>query len=597
MTTKPPHWDLTNVYPGLDSPELAAAFQSVSAQTSALDNLLRSVPGPEADLSALTQAVKALLLQLDQLWTLEFTVDSYINSFVSTDSYNQSALRLQSEFEQIQVRLQQQVLRAISWIGKIAARIPQIVASDETARLHTFFLQETARQSQYLMSPELEDLAAELTLSGANAWNKMRSLIISQVGVEFELDGQVKNLSLPALINLHSHPDEGVRRRAYEAEIKAEESVKQPIAAALNGVKGAVSTLDRRRGRPDALHSALDQARIDRATLDAMLAAMQASFPVFHRYFLAKARHLGKERLDWWDLFAPVGRSGLTFSFEQAKDFVLTHFASFSPELSSFARSAFEHNWIDAEQRRGKEAGAFCMDLPLVKESRILCNFDGTLDQVSTIAHELGHAFHAYCAYQQGKDVLQTVNPMTLAETASTLCETVISEAALALARDPQEELAILDTALIGASQIVVDIYSRFLFEKEVFERRAAAELSPDELCEIMLRAQKTAYGDAIHPDHFHPYMWTWKPHYYYPDLSFYNFPYAFGQLFATGLYAIFQQRGAEFIPQYKDLLASTGEASAADLAQRFDIDIRSRAFWEGSLALIARQIQRYEEI
>jgi len=227
-----------------------------------------------------------------------------------------------------------------------------------------------------------------------------------------------------------------------------------------------------------------------------------------------------------------------------------------------------------------------------VEESRVLCNFDGTLDQVLTIAHELGHAYHNNC--QAGKAMLQRGAPMTLAETASILVETHITEAALAQAADPQEELAILDKSLVTASQVVVDIYSRFLFEKEVFERRVQADLSADDFCDIMLRAQQATYGDGLDPRHLNPYMWAWKSHYYIGGLSFYNFPYAFGLLFGLGLYAIYQERGKAFLPDYEDLLRSTGEGMAADLAARFRIDIRSRAFWEASLSVIRERIERY---
>ncbi|HMN62588.1 MAG TPA: M3 family metallopeptidase, partial [Anaerolinea sp.] len=307
-----------------------------------------------------------------------------------------------------------------------------------------------------------------------------------------------------------------------------------------------------------------DGARIDRPSLKAMLGTMHNSFPTFRRYFHAKARRLGKEKLAWWDVFAPAGKAERTFSFEEARSFILQNFAAFSPDLEAFARRAFDHRWIDAEQRKGKRGGAFCMGVPGVKESRVLCNFDGSLDQVSTIAHELGHAFHNECMYAAGKTELQQQTPMTLAETASIMCETIVVEAALRQAASPEEELNILETGLIGDAQVIVDIYSRYLFEKEVFERREAAELSPEELCEIMERAQKATYGDGLDERYLHKYMWTWKPHYYSADRSFYNFPYSFGLLFGIGLYALYQQRGPAFVPAYQRLLASTGEAPAA---------------------------------
>ncbi|HEY5159113.1 MAG TPA: M3 family metallopeptidase, partial [Anaerolineales bacterium] len=210
---------------------------------------------------------------------------------------------------------------------------------------------------------------------------------------------------------------------------------------------------------------------------------------------------------------------------------------------------------------------------------------------------ELGHAFHNECAYRAGKTEIQQETPMTLAETASIMNETIVMEAILAQTTDPQEQLAIIETHLIGDAQVIVDIYSRYLFEKEVFERREKSELSPADLCDIMERAQKATYGDGLDEKYLHKYMWTWKPHYYYAGLSFYNFPYAFGLLFGTGLYAIYRQRGSDFVPDYKSLLASTGEASAADLAARFGIDIRSHRFWEDSLGVISKRIERYCEL
>jgi pepF/M3 family oligoendopeptidase len=363
----------------------------------------------------------------------------------------------------------------------------------------------------------------------------------------------------------------------------------------LNGVKGAVGTLDRRRGRTDALHAALDQSRIDRDTLETMLGVMQASFPVFRRYLTTKAARLGKEALPWWDLFAPAGQTERRFTFPEARDFIVEQFGTFSDRLAQFARRAFGHRWIDAQPRDGKRGGAFCLAVPGVEESRILCNFDGALDQVFTLAHELGHAYHNYCRI--GKTILQRTTPMTLAETASIFCETIVTDALLASAANAREELAILETFMIGATQVIVDIFSRFLFEKEVFERREKAELSADDFCDIMLRAQRATYGDALDERHLHPYMWAWKGHYYRPTLSFYNYPYAFGLLFGLGLYAIYQERGAAFLPEYDAFLSSTGEATAADLAARFGIDIRRPEFWQSGLKAIEVRVERYQTL
>ncbi len=598
-TSVPPRWTLANVYPQLDSPEFNQAFSRLKEN---LDELGASVTGIEA-LSAATATstlaanLNSLLDQINQISVLASTIQAYIYSFVTTDSFNTLARRKSSELDQVLVEFSKLETRIRAWIGKISQRLDELTSIPGLIHDHEFWLQETAQQSKYLMSQVEEDLASELIVDGAHAWNKLQGVVTSQHTVDFELDGEVKKLPMPAIINLRSHPDAEVRKRGYETEMQVWESLREPLAAALNGIKGTVNTLDARRGREDALHSALDRNRIDRQTLEALLTAMRESFPMFRKYFQAKAHLLGKEKLPWWDLFAPVGKASRTFDYDEARAIILDNFARFSSELESFARNAFDQGWIDAEQRPGKRGGAFCMGVPGVKESRILLNFDGSLDTISTLAHELGHGFHNYCMFAAGRTELQRESPMTMNETASIMCETIVVNALLSESQDPLEKLGILDTALIGDSQVIVDIYSRYLFEKEVFERRRQAELSADDLCEIMERAQKETYGDGLDERFLHKYMWTWKPHYYYSGLSFYNFPYAFGLLFGTGLYAIYQQRGPDFVPDYKALLSGTGMAKAADLAMRFGIDIRKPDFWRSSLDVIRQRVDQFIEL
>lgn len=600
MTTPIPHWDLSNVFPALESKEFEAAVASVKSQIDELEKYFAervSKTDANTPVKELAVTVGGAIDRFNAMYDLAGTIRAYIHSFVSTNSRDKAAMKKLSEFEQVGVRMQNLSTQFQAWVGKLSPVLETVIGANESAKAHAFALRDAAEQSKYMMSETEEALAAELNLSGASAWGKLQGTVTSQLSVDFELDGKLQKLPMPALINLHSHPDESVRRRAYEAEMTAWKTIEEALAAAMNGIKGTVNTLNKRRGRQDALHPAIDMARIDRPTLEAMLSAMEDSFPAFRRYYKAKAKRLGKEKLAWWDVFAPVGESNKSYSWDEARDFVLANYGKFSTDLASFAKRAFAKNWIDAEQRDGKRGGAFCMEVPGVKESRVLCNFDGTLDQVSTIAHELGHAFHNECAYKAGKTILQQDTPMTLAETASIMCETIIMEAVLEQTSDPAEQLAILETRLVGDAQVIVDIYSRYLFEKEVFERRAESELSADDLCEIMERAQKATYGDGLDERYLMKYMWTWKPHYYSAGLSFYNFPYAFGLLFATGLYAIYQQRGAAFVPDYVNLLASTGEASAADLAARFGINIREKKFWADSLAIITGKIERYEQL
>ncbi len=596
-TSSLPRWDLGNVYRGIDSEDLAQDLAELGETLGLIDRHQQDTLDackPRTPAAKLAAGLDRAVDLFNRAFLLSGTLKCYVESFVSTNSYDTIAVKKLSELEIVGVRLKQSWTRFQVWTKTISGVLTPALALPGSAHEHSFILKETAEQASWLMSGPEESLAAELTLSGAGAWSKLQRTITSRVVVDLEVNGAVQSLPMPALINLRSHPDEQVRHRAYDAEVREWGRLQEPLAACMNGVKGFSDTLSRRRGRADCLHAAIDQARIDRPTLEALLASMKGSLPVFSRYFAAKAARLGKKKLAWWDLFATSGASETSYTWDQARELILECFGSFSPRLRAYADRAFSRLWIDAEPRDGKAGGAFCEPVPAVKESRILCNFDRSLEQVSTVAHELGHGFHNDCAFAADKTMLQQSTPATLAETASIMCETIVNSALLARTTDPREQLALLENALINDSQVIVDIYSRFLFEKEVFERRAHAELSADDLCGIMNRAQAEAYGDALDERYRHPWMWTWKPHYYIAELDFYNFPYAFGLLFGTGLYAVYRTRGAAFVPDYEKLLATTGEYLAADLAHGFGIDIRTRTFWDESIKVISERIDRY---
>jgi len=328
-----------------------------------------------------------------------------------------------------------------------------------------------------------------------------------------------------------------------------------------------------------------------------MQSAVVDSLPDWRRYLRAKARLLGSAGanggLPWWDLFAPVGDpSAAAVAWEEATATVLSSFASYSPALAGLARRALEESWVDAEARSGKRGGAFCMSTT-GGESRVLLNFGNTFDSVSTLAHELGHAYHNTTLAD--RTPMQRATPMALAETASIFCERLLSQSALAATDDPARSLSILEYDLQGAAQVVVDIHSRFLFESAVFERRKARTLSVSEFCELMLEAQRQAYGDGLDGENLHSYMWAVKPHYYSPH--YYNWPYTFGLLFGLGLYAVYQDDTERFRSGYDDLLSSTGLADATELAGRFGIQVEDKDFWTASLDVLKGRIDRFDEL
>jgi len=593
---KLPHWDLSNVYGGLEATDFAADMKKLEGMIDDLGAFIKKngiarLPEPPADLAATAAVLDEAIVRLNTLIRLRATLNAFIHSFTSTDTRDPVGARKQSELEQLGVRFQNAYTRFEAWVGSLGSVLDRICEQAPAAKEHRQALLDIVEESKYRMETKLEDLASELVLSGGGSMWKLQYAATSQLTVPFERDGKTEDLPMTMLRNLANDPDESARRRAYETEIKGWESIRESVAFAMNGVKGTAVTLAKWRGYDGVLHTALELNKIDRPTLDALLAAMKDSFPMFRRYFRSKAKKLGKEKLAWWDLFAPMGEADLSYTWSEASDFVVEQFGQFSGELADFARNAFDRNWIDAEPREGKIGGAFCMRVPGVDESRILANFDGSFDAVATVSHELGHGFHNYC--QVGLPMLRQGSPMTLAETASIMCETIVSNAALAGA-PADAKLSILENQLINASQVIVDIYSRYLFETEVIERRAGSELTADGFCEIMLDAQRQTYGDGLDQEHLHPYMWLLKPHYYSHDYNFYNFPYAFGLLFGLGVYAIYLKEGQGFLPRYKELLRSTGEGKAADLASRYGIDITSRDFWDASIQVIARQIDEY---
>ncbi|MGI8588157.1 MAG: M3 family oligoendopeptidase [Chloroflexia bacterium] len=594
--TKPlPHWDMSVVYTGLDAPEFAADFDALRAEIAGLSEMfdrygvgLREAAPMDA---ATVAAFEDVVGSLNRVQETGHTISAYIQSFVATDSRNDMAQAKLSELEQAYVQLAQLGTRLTAWIGSLD--VDALLAQSQTARDHAFMLERAVERAHHLMSPPEEDLAAELSVTGSSAWSKLYGNVTSRMMVPVEIARQ-RSLPqpMPAVRNLAYDPDRDTRRRGYEAELAAWEGAAVPIAAALNGIQGEVLTLAKRRRWESPLDVALFNNNIDRATLDAMMAAAHESFPDFRRYMRAKARALGVPALAWYDLFAPVGKSAQVWEFDDAAEFIVQEFAGYSPKLSDFAARAFRERWIDAEPRPGKRDGAFCMWLR-ADESRVMANFKPAFSGMSTLAHELGHGYHNLNLAE--RTMFQRSTPMTLAETASIFCETIVRQAGLAHG-DADEQLAILEASLQGSCQVVVDITSRFLFEQAAFADRARRELSVDEFKAHMLDAQRRTYGDGLDPDALHPYMWAVKGHYYRTS-SFYNFPYMFGLLFGLGLYARYQQDPAGFRTGYDDLLSSTGMADAATLAARFGIDTRTPDFWRSSLDVVRADIDRFESL
>lgn len=583
-----PRWDMTPIFPSLESPEFETEFTSaltaiteLAAQFDQIGVRRREVPTVTAEWVADFETIIGTLNALRQrLGTLR----SYIGCFVTTDANNETAKMRESQLETQGVLLGQLQTRLVAWVG--SSDIETLLDQSALARDHEFWVRRASLLEKHQMSEAEENLAAALSPMGLSGWAKLHGNISALLTTKVTVDGEEKVLPISAVRSLASHPDRETRKNAFEAEIEAWKTVALPMAAAMNGIKGFQRTVREGRGFSDDVEPTLIGNSIDAQTLAAMHGACVASFPDFHRYMKAKAKVLGLEDLAWYDVIAPVSSDEDKWEWDEGEDFLEENFGHYSPKMAAFARRTFDERWNDAPPQVGKVGGAYCTSIR-PGESRVLMNYDGSFNSVSTLAHELGHAYHNLCL--KDRTPFQKGIPMTLAETASIFCETLVFEAAVARAEKTQK-LALLDSAMQRNLAIVVDIHSRFLFEKRVFEKRAERDLTETEFCDLMTQAQRETYGEDLAP--LHPYMWAVKGHYY--GASFYNYPYTFGLLFGLGLYAQYQSDPDTFRDKYDDFLSRCGMADARSLASDFGFDITKEDFWESSLNVIRGQIDEF---
>ena len=592
-----PRWDMASILPRPGSDEFAAAFAAAVRGIADLGALFdahgvgRCEPAPLDE--ATVRAVEEVVGRYNAAFAAARDLETYLDCVVAADVDDAAAKAALSEVRQHGVRLAQLEARFVAWVGSLD--VEALIERSAVARDHAFALRRARRAAAHLMSPAEEELAAELSKAGAVAWYRLRQDIEAGLTASVELDGEVRTLPISEVVNLAFRPERGVRQRAHEADRTAWGAAAVPLAAALNGVKGETVTLCDRRGWTDPLDAALVANRIDRPTLDAMLAAIREAYPDLRRYLRAKARALGLPLLAGYDRWAPVGDDARSWPFWEAADFVVEQFAGYSPKLGAFAARALRERWIDAEPRAGKEGGGFCAGLG-GGVARILLNYAPSFVWMSALAHELGHAYHNAVLHEFGRTLLQRSPPMppTLAETASTFCETLVQRAALRQASDGSG-LGILDGVLQGITGNVFSTTHEFAFERELFAARRRRELSIGELTELALAAQREVLGDAVDPATLSPFSWAVAPHGFMVERWYYNFPYAFGLLFGLGLYARYEADPETFRTGFDELLAATGMAETAELASGFGIDVRTPDFWRGSLDVVRSDIERFE--
>ncbi|MBR6120124.1 MAG: M3 family oligoendopeptidase [Oscillospiraceae bacterium] len=578
-------WDLSPLYTGIDTEKFQNDLRAAAETVAEYNAFAAALPEDRA-----AGIRRALELQ-EKLYSLAGPMFEYCSLRSAVNTSDSEALDTMSRLQKLFSDTSAAEAAVKAYVGK-TENLEELIAADPFLEGYAYLLRTTKDDAKYVLDEKVEEALAKMNLSGGSAWENLQSYLSSTVEAEY----RGKKMNLSAVRNLAYDPDPAVRKDAYDAEIACYDKIKDAVAFSLNSLKQQVTTECELRKAGSPLEMTLRRSRMQKSTLDAMITAIEEYLPVFWKYLRAKAKLLGYEGgLKWWDLFAPMGKNTASYSVEDAKKYLDEHFRPFAPDMVDMMMRAFDEAWIDFYPHPGKVGGAFCANLASIKQSRVLTNFDGSFSDIVTLAHELGHAYHGMMI--ENHRPLNLDYSMPVAETASTFNETVVMNAALDEARDREVKLGLLESQLQDTTQIMCDIMSRYWFETAVFEKAKEGFAFADELCEMMKQAQKRGYGDGLDPDTLHPYMWVCKSHYYSSGLSFYNFPYAFGGLFAAGLYAQYRKEGAAFLPKYRALLKATTVASVEDVAKMADIDLGDVNFWRSSLEIFKQRVEMFLEL
>lgn len=578
------NWDLTVFYKDFDDPEFKDDLARLPKE---IDAFTAAIAAPAEDE---VEKLVSLVHQEEALSNLFERLSLMIGLTLSVDANNKAANAAMAPLMRA-VMGSSLASNAFSRYLASLENLDAIIDADDELKARAFALREAAEDAKHQLPEALEKPVLKMQLSGGEAFSQLRDKLDATLLVDY--DG--KQIPLSAVRALAYDGDADTRRRAYEAELASYKKIELPMSFCLNNLKAEGETMAALKGYKGVLDMALAHSRMDEKTLEAMWTAIREALPELREYFKAKGRLLGHENgLPFYDLFAPVGQSTRTYTVEEARALLLDLFGKFCPEMGEMMRTAFDEGWIDMYPREGKSGGAFCSGYYAKNISRVMTNFAGSASDVSTLAHELGHAFNNRMLHH--KPIMMTETPMPLAETASTFNETLLISQLLKTAT-PEEELTLLDSCLTEQTQTMVDIYSRFLFEQKVVAAQADHALDVDELKETMLWAQEQSYGDGLDPEYRHPYMWACKSHYYSTGVHFYNFPYAFGGLFARGLYARYEKEGEAFVPVYCDLLSRFGSDTIANVTASVGIDVTTPDFWREAVESVLVQVRRFVEL
>jgi len=588
-------WELDSLYP---NPETAEFRTLVDKLRATLKSLAERSELPVATDSEDVAVNWAEFLDEYAAALAEYSsLNSFVGCHAAADANNQTFQRYEGElstFGPLLAEIQTNLEFALQEASD--AQLDSFLAMDQRLSEIEFFLR-TARGSAALRLPkEQELLAADLAVDGLHAWSRLYDRLSGRLRVSVMERGELVEKS-PGQVSLES-PERSVRENSFFAANKAWATIADTCADALNHICGSRLSKNSRLG-VDHLAEPLHLNRMTRETLDTMWGTISDRKSCLADYLKKKAELLGVDRLAWWDLQAPLpgatGEGDAKLSYDEACELTIDAFSGFSPKLGDFARMAIENRWIEVEDRPGKRQGGFCTDVSTRGESRIFMTFTGTVDGMSTLAHELGHAYHSYLL--RDRPLLLRDYPMNLAETASTFAEAVLGENRLAASNSPHAQLRMLDQMLSDAVAFLMNIHARFLFDDALHRDRASGELPTERLSELMADSQRQAYLNVLRDDGWNPLFWASKLHFYIADWPFYNFPYTFGYLLSLGTFSLARD-AADFPASFDGFLIATGSRTAESAVEAsFGYDLREPDFWNRSLDIVENRVSQFVEL
>jgi len=592
---KSPKWDLDSVFPGgSNSSEYAEFRKNIKIDLKSAVEDFKTLPEKldDAGRPVWIDYINKLQKLSDHL----SQAHAFVECLVSADVNDTKARQIfgeidvfNSEFAKVEVLLE-----------SFAKKQPddewqKLVTGDELKDCR-FYLDEMRRIANMKMEPEFEALAAELAVNGYHAWNRLYDKMYGDLRVEFTENGKTETLSVGQVANKMTSPDREIRKQSFEKLEEAWETRATEASIALNYQAGFRLSLYKRRKWDSPLIEPLLMSRTKKETLDAMWSAVAKAEPKIKQFIEAKKKLLGIKNYRWYDQPAPVGASDKLYSFEEASDLIVGNIAAFNKDQADFTRMALDKRWVEAEDRGGKGGGAFCTSFRVAKQSRVMMTYSGTFDSLSTLAHELGHAYHQWL--RRDMPHFAAGSPMTLSETASIFNEFLVTDSELNKSDNPDEKLMFLDTNLRNAVGLFCDLHSRFIFDSAFYEERKSGLVSRERLDELMIEAQKEAFMGTLADDGYHPLFWASKLHFFLTDVPFYNYPYTFGFLFAGGVYNRAKEEGRSFADKYVKLLSGTGRGSSEQIAlDHMGVDLTKEDFWLESVNRIMADVEPFVKL